>query len=64
MTNKAEEILSLVADMEACIPCGDDLTDAISVYSDGELFEDDLRFVAAAGSSVNYEAFRKRFQLD
>lgn len=64
MNDKITDILSVAADMEACIPVGDSLTELIDSLGDEELSEADLTFVAAAGSAPSYEAFRKRFQLD
>ena len=64
MTNKITDILSLAADMESFIPLGDELSETVAACSDGELPEEDLLFVSAAGSAPSYESFLKRFQLD
>ena len=64
MGDKINDLLSLAADMESCVPSDDKLSDLIHSYDDDELSENDLLFVAAAGSSNSYEAFRKRFHLD
>ena len=64
MRDRIEDILSLAADIESCIPAGDSLTDFIGNYSNDELNEADLSFVTAAASKPSFEAFRKRFHLD
>lgn len=64
MSDRIEDILSLTADMESCIPAGDSLTDFIESFADDELNEADLSFVTAAASRPSFEAFRKRFRLD
>jgi hypothetical protein len=64
MSDRIEDILSLAADMESCIPARDSLTDFIDGFADDELAETDLSFVTAAASRPSFEAFRKRFQLD
>ena len=64
MSNKITDILSLTADMESFVPLGDDLTETVSACADGELLEEDLLFVSAAGSAPGYESFLKRFHLD
>ena len=64
MSDKIDDLLSLAADMESCIPAGDGLTKIIDRYKDDELSEADLTFVAAAGSEPNFETFRKHFRLD
>ena len=64
MSDKIHDLLSMAADMESCIPVGDDLTTIIDRYRDDELSEADLTFVAAAGSEPSFETFRKRFRLD
>lgn len=64
MSDKIEDLLSLAADMEACIPVGDSLTDYLGTFAEDELSETELFFVNAAGSAPSYQAFRKRFRLD
>ncbi len=63
MSDKIEDILSLAADMESCIPAGDSLTDFIENFANDELNETDLSFVTAAASRPSFEEFRKRFRL-
>ena len=64
MSGKITDILSLAADMESFVPLGDELTETLADCSDGELSEEDLLFVSAAGSTPAYESFRKHFHLD
>ena len=64
MCNKISDILSLMADMESCIPVGDSLTDLVRSVQDDELSEAELNFVSAAGTSQSFAAFKERFRLD
>ena len=62
MNNHVEELLTLMSDMESCIPVGDRLTE-LTEGTDTELYEDDLTCVAAAGGHADYQAFLRRFGL-
>ncbi len=62
--NPIDNLLTVAADMESFAPVGDRLTQWAESYADDELSEDDLDFVAAAGSGQSYAAFLERFRLD
>ena len=62
--NPIENMLTVTADMESFAPVGDHLTQWAENFADDELSEEDLDFVAAAGSGQSYAAFLKRFRLD
>ena len=64
MSDKINDLLSMAADMESCIPVGDSLTKLVDRYMNDELSEAELTFVAAAASEPSFEASCKRFQLD
>lgn len=63
MGDNINNVLKLMADMEFFFPRGDNLTELIETYSDGELGEEDLLLVSAAGSSRQYEDFLRRHNL-
>ena len=64
MSDNINDILPVLADMEDCFPSDDILTNLVDAYDDGELSEEELSFVAAAGFTPNFDSFLKRFHLD
>ena len=63
MKARANELLTLAADMESFSPTSDRLSKWAEQYRDDELFEEDLSFVSAAGPGQSYASFRKKFGI-
>ena len=64
MAKNLEDLLNVTADMESFYARGDKLSDWIAQHGEGELSEDELTFVAAAGTRPSYQAFLEKYHLD
>ena len=60
MEDNMTPILDVLADMEAFARSGDSLSRLIGEEPDGELHDDELELISAAGGEQSYAAFLRR----